>query len=95
MMWGFFLWQELAILTWHRGVPGILDSLKYQAILKRNMMPSVDKLILGDHWTFQQHNDPIDTSKLTKAWLKKKILECPGVAFSAPDLICRHTVAYL
>lgn len=30
-------------------VLGIMDSQKYQAILKRNVMPSVDKLNLGDH----------------------------------------------
>ena len=34
-------------------VPGIMDSPKYQAILKRNVMPAVEKLNLGDHWTFQ------------------------------------------
>ena len=35
-------------------------------------MPSVDKLDLGDHWTFQQDNDPKHTSKSTKAWLRKR-----------------------
>ena len=53
-------------------VPGIMDFLKYQAILRRNEMPSVDKLNLGDHWTFQKDNDPKPTSKSTKAWLRKR-----------------------
>ena len=67
-------------------VPGIMDSQKYQAILRRNMMSSVDKLNLGDHWTFQQDNDPKHTSKSTKAWLCKRpwnVLEWPS---QSPDL---------
>ena len=64
----------------------IMDSQKYQAILKRNVMPSVDKLNLGDHWTFQQDNDPKHTSKSNKAWLSKRpwnVLEWPS---QSPDL---------
>ncbi|KAL0152022.1 hypothetical protein M9458_052667 [Cirrhinus mrigala] len=71
---------ELAIL------PGIMDSQKYQFILKKNVMPSVDKLNLGDHWIFQQDNDPKYTSKSTKAWLGKRcwsFLEWPS---QSPDL---------
>lgn len=67
-------------------VPGIMDSQKYQALLKRNVMPSVDKLNLGDHWTFKQDNDPKHTSKSTKAWPRNRswnILEWPS---QLPDL---------
>uniref|UniRef100_A0A3Q3JQ14 Sleeping Beauty transposase HTH domain-containing protein n=1 Tax=Monopterus albus TaxID=43700 RepID=A0A3Q3JQ14_MONAL len=57
MMWGCF--SEAGTGNLDR-VPGIMDSQKYQVILKKNMMPSVDKLNLGDHWIFQH------------AWLGKR-----------------------
>ena len=82
MMWGCFSAAGTGNLD---RVPGIMDSQKYQAILKRNVMPSVDKLNLGDHWTFQQDNDPKHTSKSNKAWLSKRswnILEWPS---QSPD----------
>ena len=49
-------------------------------------MPSVMKLKLGRHWTFQQDNDPKNTSTSNKAWFQKKkwkILEWPS---QLPDL---------
>ena len=63
-------------------VHGIMDSQKYQAILKRNVIPSVDKLNLGDHWTFQQDNDPKQNLQVHQSLVEKKILERPGVAFT-------------
>ena len=67
-----------------------MDSIKYQEILGENVMPSVRKLKVGRHWTFQQDNflilDPKHTSKSTKAWFQKrswKILEWPS---QSPDL---------
>ena len=63
-------------------VPGLMDSQKYQAILKRNVMPSVDKLNLGDHLTFQQDNDPKHNLQVNQSLVEEKILERPGVAFS-------------
>ena len=83
MMWGCFSAAGTGNLD--RGA-GIMDSQKYQAILKRNVMPSVDILNLGDHWIFQQDNDPKHTSKSTKAWLRKRswnVLEWPS---QSPDL---------
>ena len=63
-----------------------MDSVKYQEISGKNVMPSVMKLKLGRHWTFQQDNDSKHTSKSTKAWFQKKkwkILEWPS---QLPDL---------
>jgi len=57
-----------------------MDSIKYQEILGENITPSVKKLKLGRHWTFQQDNDPKLTSKSTKAWFQRKLLEGPRVA---------------
>lgn len=39
-------------------VTGTMDSQINQGSLKRDMMPSVKNFNLGDHWTFQQDNDP-------------------------------------
>ena len=78
MMWGCFSAAGTGNLD---HVPGIMDSQKYQAILKRSVMPSVGKLNLGDRWTLQQDNDPKHTSKSTKAWLRNKswnVLEWPS-----------------
>ena len=69
MMWGCFSAAGTGNLD---HVPGIMDSQKYQAILKRSVMPSVGKLNLGDRWTLQQDNDPKHTSKSTKAWLRNR-----------------------
>lgn len=58
-----------------------MDSVKYQDIQGKNVMPSVRRLTLGHHWTFQQDNDPKHTSTSTKVWFQKKsgkILECPS-----------------
>lgn len=54
MIWGCFS----AVVTgkFHH-IPGIIDSQEYHAILKENMIPSVDKLNLRDHWTFKQDNN--------------------------------------
>ena len=68
MMWGCFSAAGTASLD---GVPGIMDSKKYQAILKRDVMLSVRKLNLGDHWTLQQDNDPKHTSKSNQSLIEQ------------------------
>ncbi|XP_062279112.1 meprin A subunit beta-like [Scomber scombrus] len=83
MLWGCFASSGTGNL---QRVEGKMDSIKYQEILGENVMPSVRKLKLGRHWTFQQDNDPKYTSKSTKAWFQKKswkILEWPS---QSPDL---------
>ena len=83
MLWGCFASNGTGNL--HR-VEGIMDSVKYQDILAKNVTLSVKKLKLGHHWTFQQDNDPKHASKSTKAWLEKKgwkLLEWPS---QSPDL---------
>lgn len=83
MLWGCFASTGTGNL---QRINGIMDSTKYQEILEKNVMPSVKKLKLGRHWTFQQDNDPKHTSKSTKAWFQKKgwqVLEWPS---QSPDL---------
>ena len=83
MLWGCFTSSGTGNL---QHVEGKMDAVKYQEILGEKVMPSVRKLKLGRHWTFQQDNDPKHTSKSTKAWFQKKswkILEWPS---QLPDL---------
>jgi len=67
---------ELLCILWHRkpAACGRQDGFieVYQSILGENFMPSVRKLKLGLHWTFQLNNDPKHTSDSTLAWLQKK-----------------------
>ena len=79
MLWGCFASTGTGNL---HCLEGKMDSVQYQQVLGENVMPSVRKLKLGCHWTFQVDNDPKHTSKSTKAWLQKKswkILEWPSV----------------
>ena len=83
MLWGCFSSSGTGKLY---RIEGKMNSIKYQEILAENVMPSVRKLKLWRHWTFQQDNDPKHTSKSTKAWFQKKswkILEWPS---QSPDL---------
>ena len=57
-----------------------MDSIKYQQILNETLRASVRKLKLGRGWTFQQDNDPKDTSKSTQKWYYRiKVLPWPSV----------------
>lgn len=75
-----YVWRKARLMTGR--IPSPRSSMeKYQAILKRNVMPSVGKLSLGDHWTLQQDNDPKNASKSTKNWLRNRswnVLEWPS-----------------
>ena len=62
------------------------DGFKYQEILGENVMPSVRKLNLERHWTFQQDQDPKHTSKSTKAWFQKKSWKILEWSSQSPDL---------
>jgi len=83
MLWGCFASTGTGNLL---RMEGKMDLLKYQEILGENVMPSVRKLKLGHHWTFQQENDPKHISNSTQAWLQKKpwkILQWPS---QSPEL---------
>ncbi|KAI4873719.1 hypothetical protein NFI96_000465, partial [Prochilodus magdalenae] len=67
-------------------VHGIMNALKYQDILKQNLVASARKLKMGRHWVFQQDNDPKHMAKSTQKWFtthRIKLLPWPS---QSPDL---------
>ncbi|KAI4881623.1 hypothetical protein NFI96_023264 [Prochilodus magdalenae] len=67
-------------------VHGIMNALKYQDILKQNLVASAQKLKMGRHWVFQQDNDPKHMAKSTQKWFtthRIKLLPWPS---QSPDL---------
>ncbi|KAI4890135.1 hypothetical protein NFI96_003585 [Prochilodus magdalenae] len=67
-------------------VHGIVNALKYQDILKQNLVASARKLKMGRHWVFQQDNDPKHMAKSTQKWFtthRIKLLPWPS---QSPDL---------
>uniref|UniRef100_A0AAR2LDN2 Tc1-like transposase DDE domain-containing protein n=1 Tax=Pygocentrus nattereri TaxID=42514 RepID=A0AAR2LDN2_PYGNA len=67
-------------------VHGIMNALKYQDILKQNLVASARKLKMGRHWVFQQDNDPKHMARSTQKWLtthRIKLLPWPS---QSPDL---------
>lgn len=53
-------------------IDNMVDSTLYQNILKINMRPSIQQLMLGQNWVLKQDNDPKHTSKLTSEKLKRE-----------------------
>ena len=83
MFWGCFNSRGPGALV---RVDGINNSIKYQAILAENLVPSSRRLGLGCWWTFQQDNKPKHTSISTQKWFcynKIKVLQWPS---QSPDL---------
>ncbi|KAI4903396.1 hypothetical protein NFI96_004730 [Prochilodus magdalenae] len=67
-------------------VHSIMNALKYQDILKQNLVASARKLKMGRHWVFQQDNDPKHMAKSTQKWFtthRIKLLPWPS---QSPDL---------
>ena len=65
MLWGCFSSKGPGHLV---RIHGIMDSIKYQQILNENLTAPSSKLKMGCGWTFQQINDPKQTSKSTQKW---------------------------
>lgn len=66
MVWGCMAASGVGNLVF---IENTMNKEGYLAILKENLAPSVDKLMLPRSWIFQQDNDPKHTSRLVKEWL--------------------------
>ena len=56
-------------------IEGKMDGAKYREFIKGNLFQSSRDLRLGQRFTFQQHNDPMQTAKATLEWFKGKPIE--------------------
>jgi len=83
MLWGCFSASGPGNLV---KVDGIMKKEQYIKILEENIKQSAEKLHLGEHWTYQQDNDPKHTAKSVKKWFRDNdvdVLEWPS---QSPDL---------
>ena len=83
MLWGCFSASGPGNLV---KVDGIMKKEQYIKILEENIKQSTEKLHLGEHWTYQQDNDPKHTAKSVKKWFRDNdvdVLEWPS---QSPDL---------
>ncbi|CDQ73294.1 unnamed protein product [Oncorhynchus mykiss] len=67
-------------------IEGRMDGAMYREILANNLLPSVRALKMGHGWVFQHDNDPKDTARATKEWLRKKHLKVLERPSQSPDL---------
>ncbi len=61
----------------------ILNALKYQDILKQNLVASARKLKMGRHWVFQQDNDP-KRGQIYTEMVHQTQNQAPPMAISVP-----------
>jgi hypothetical protein len=82
MYWGGFGYKGTTNLA---EVETRMDSVRYQKILKDNLLPSASK-ISGRGWIFQHDNAAVHSSNSTKQWIdnhKIRTLDWPS---RSPDL---------
>src|SRR4029434_1485197 len=83
MLWGCFSSKGPGHLV---RIHGIMDSIKYQQILNENLKAPSSKLEMGRGWTFQQDNDPKQTSKSTQEWFTDRRIKVLPWPSHSPDL---------
>lgn len=79
MVWGAMAAAGVGNLVF---VEGIMDHRQYLTILQQNLLPSIEKLNLGDQWIFQQDNDPKHTARIVKEWI---LYNVPKQLYSPPQ----------
>ena len=83
MLWGCFSAKGTGQL--HR-IKGTMDRAMYRQILGENLLPSARALKMGHGLIFQHGNDPKNTAKATKEWLKKKHIKVLELPSQSPDI---------
>ncbi|KAK3574700.1 hypothetical protein QTP86_014767 [Hemibagrus guttatus] len=83
MLWGCFSAKGPGRLI---RVKERMNGAMYREIFSKNLLPSARALKTKRGWVFQSDNDPKNTARATKEWLRKKhfkVLEWPS---QSPDL---------
>lgn len=83
MVWGCMSSNGVGNLEF---IPSTMDSTLYIEILKRNLVPSAEKLNLGSDFIFQQDNDPKHTAFNTRLFLLYKVKKQLKTPPQSPDL---------
>ena len=81
MFWGFFTFKGTDRLC---PIEGMMNSTKYQEILERKLVPSMQQSFLDGNGIFQQDNAPCHTSKIMLTFFKRAKLTGIGVARGGP-----------
>lgn len=82
MVWGRFASHGVGDLY---RVDGIMESEQYKHILLTEFKPSAQRLFDGRNYTFQQNNHPRQTSKATRAYMRRIALDPDEWQLQSPD----------
>lgn len=83
LVWGCFSYNGVGNLV---QIEEKLTGAGYVNILRNNLMPSVNRLGLLDHFVFQQDNDPKHTSRVGKAYFEENEIELLDWPAQSPDI---------
>lgn len=83
MLWGCFSANGPGNLV---KVDGIMRKEQYIQILEENIKQAAENLNLGEHWTYQQDNDPKHTAKVVKKWFHDNDINVMKWPSQSPDL---------
>jgi len=83
LVWGCFSSHGVGKLVF---IDGIMDHKMYINILKENLKKSAEDMGIGQHFYFQQDNDPKHTAYNTKMWLLYNVPKQFSTPPQSPDM---------
>lgn len=83
MVWGCMASNGVGNLEF---IESTMDKFQYLNIIKKNIPESATKLGLGNHFMFQQDNDPKHTAYIVKLWLLYNVPKQLHTPPQSPDL---------
>lgn len=89
MIWGCMAASGLGCFEF---IDGTVNAAKYQQILQNSLLPSIEKLNVGENYIFQQDGAACHTAKTTKKWFGDHNLNVLSWPSNSPDLNVIETV---